>query len=249
MDSDYIHVFIPGHKMMPNAWHHKKLATIVSLMHLSSMGFLVHDQSLSRSLKSLIPRADATIDFSTTPLPLRTQLPFHLVLPAHGYLLRTDALKHACCFFICKCKWPRCAQKAEKIINAVFFLIFEAIWKQERRKKKVWWSRERTSLKGKEYSIELTPAVTITPMGHMDAVALLCCGLKSSLEFVLLLPKMFTSCVRFCKILNLSVQQLRCICHNFFELLHLLKCNFWVHFHSFLTFLWFANIIYVIFEI
>lgn len=104
MDSDYIHVFIPGHKMMPNAWHHKKLATIVSLMHLSSMGFLVHDQSLSRSLKSLIPRADATIDFSTTPLPLRTQLPFHLVLPAHGYLLRTDALKHACCFFICKCK-------------------------------------------------------------------------------------------------------------------------------------------------
>lgn len=132
MDSDYIRVFIPGHKMMPNAWHHKKLATIVSLMHLSSMGFLVHDQSLSRSLKSLIPRADATIDFSTTPLPLRTQLPFHLVLPAHGYLLRTDALKHACCFFICKCKWPRCAQKAEKIINAVFFLIFEAIWKQER---------------------------------------------------------------------------------------------------------------------
>lgn len=132
MDSDYIRVFIPGHKMMPNAWHHKKLATIVSLMHLSSMGFLVHDQSLSRSLKSLIPRADATIDFSTTTLPLRTQLPFHLVLPAHGYLLRTDALKHARCFFICKCKWPRCAQKAEKIINAVFFLIFEAIWKQER---------------------------------------------------------------------------------------------------------------------
>lgn len=201
MDSDYIHVFIPGHKMMPNAWHHKKLATIVSLMHLSSMGFLVHDQSLSRSLKSLIPSPDATIDFSTTPLPLRTQLPFHLVLPAHGYLPRTDALKHACCFFICKCKWPRCAQKAEKIINAVLFLIFEAIWKQERfsgvKKKKVWWSRERTSLKGKEYSIELTPAVTITPMGHMDAVALLCCGLKSSLEFVLLLPKMLTSCVRF----------------------------------------------------
>lgn len=71
-------------------------------------------------------------------------------------------------------------------VNAVISFIFAEDFKRYdllggvKKKKKVWRSTGRASLKVEACGVTLTPTVTITSVGHFEALVLLCSGGKST---------------------------------------------------------------------